>query len=80
MSNGEQFHQSIVTAASLRFPLGTMVRVRSIRTGKEIVVKITDRGPWGKRYSLDLSKAAFRALGLSPRSGWGWVTVEKAES
>jgi rare lipoprotein A len=79
MSGGGKFHQDVPRAASLLFPLGTMVRVRSIKTGKEIVVKITDRGPWGKKFSLDLSKAAFQALGLDLRAGCGWVTVERVK-
>jgi rare lipoprotein A len=62
-------------AASLQFPLGTLVRVRSISTRKEIVVRVTDRGPWTKRFGLDLSKAAFQQLGIKSEAGWGWVTV-----
>jgi rare lipoprotein A len=76
MANGQKFDQCGITAASLKYPLGTLVRVRSILTGNEILVTITDRGPWNHKYSLDLSKAAFKALGLDLRAGWGWVTVE----
>ena len=76
MANGQKFEQCRVTAASLKYPLGTLVRVHSVLTGKEILVTITDRGPWNHKYSLDLSKAAFQALGLDLRAGWGWVTVE----
>jgi rare lipoprotein A len=76
MSNGQKFDQGKMIGASLKYPLGTTVRIRSVRTGKEILVTICDRGPWYTRYSLDLSKAAFQALGLDLKSGWGWVTVE----
>jgi rare lipoprotein A len=74
MANGSRFHQSVVTAASLQFPLGTTVRVHSISTGQDLVVRITDRGPWTK-HGLDLSKAAFDQLGLKRSSGWGWVVI-----
>lgn len=75
MAGGGRFHQSVATAASLQFPLGTMVRVHSIRTGKEIVVRIMDRGPWTKRFGLDLSKAAFQQLGIKQEAGWTWVII-----
>jgi len=74
MANGNVFHQRVATAASLQFPLGTMVRVHSISAGQDIVVRITDRGPWTK-HGLDLSKEAFRQLGLTQRQGWGWVII-----
>jgi rare lipoprotein A len=75
MAAGGKFHQRVQTAASRQFPLGTTVHVVSTKTGKSIDVLVTDKGPWCKKFSLDLSKAAFRALGLSPAAGWGWVTV-----
>jgi rare lipoprotein A len=75
MAGGGRFHQSVPTAASLRFPLGTLVRVHSISTGRDIVVRVTDRGPWTKRFGLDLSRAAFTQLGLKQEAGWGWVLV-----
>ena len=76
MANGQKFNQCRITAASLKYPLGTVLSVRSVTTGDVILVTITDRGPWNHKYSLDLSKAAFQALGLDLRAGWGWVTVE----
>lgn len=78
MAGGGKFHQSKLTAASRDFPLGTTLRVSCLETGKTVTVRVTDRGPWGRRYKLDLSKAAFEALGLNLNSGWTWVTVAKA--
>lgn len=78
MAGGGKFHQARITAASRQYPLGTILRVRSVSSGNSILVPVTDRGPWGTRYQLDLSKAAFRALGIDLRAGWGWVTVSKA--
>ena len=79
MAGGNRFHQSVPTAASLQFPLGTLVRVHSISTGREVVVRVTDRGPWTKRFGLDLSKAAFDQLGVSQKAGWTWVIVMEAK-
>lgn len=75
MANGKTFRQGKITAASLTYPLGTFVTVTSLKTGRSINVEITDRGPWHTRFKLDLSKAAFRALGHETRAGWVWVTV-----
>lgn len=78
MANGQLFRQKLYLGASLDFPLGTVLRVRSVRTGRSVLVTIADRGPWTKKFQLDLSKAAFRALGLKESQGWGWVTLENA--
>jgi rare lipoprotein A len=77
MSGGGRFSQKRMSAASLQFPLGTVIRITSLKTGTSILLTVTDRGPWGKKFKLDLSKAAFKALGLKEAAGWGWVTVER---
>lgn len=80
MAGGGRFNQSVPTAASLQFPLGTLVRVHSISTGRNVSVLITDRGPWTKRFGLDLSKAAFNQLGVSQKAGWTWVIITEANT
>ena len=76
MANGHRYHSDVLSAASLQFPIGTRVRVTNIKTGTVVFLTITDRGPWHTRFALDLSPAAFKALGLDTKRGWGWVTVE----
>ncbi|MDT4882713.1 Endolytic peptidoglycan transglycosylase RlpA [compost metagenome] len=61
------------TAAHRTLPFGTRVRVRSVHTGKEVVVRINDRGPFRRGRVIDLSRAAINALGLRQR---GVTTVE----
>ena len=61
------------TAAHKTLPFGTRVRVRSLRNGREVVVRINDRGPFTKGRVIDLSQAAMKALGLRGR---GVVRVE----
>jgi rare lipoprotein A len=63
-ASGEPFDMNALTAAHRRLPFGTRVRVRSVDTGREVVVRINDRGPWDRRREIDLSAAAARALGI----------------
>lgn len=63
-ASGERFDMNAMTAAHRQFPFGTRVRVRSIDTGREVVVRINDRGPFKQEREIDLSAAAARALGI----------------
>lgn len=55
-----------MTAAHLSLPFGTWVRVTHQRTGRSVVVKINDRGPFnGMGRIIDLSTTAARALGIT---------------
>ncbi|QHE84121.1 septal ring lytic transglycosylase RlpA family protein [Hydrogenophaga sp. BPS33] len=63
-ASGEAFDQNELTAAHKTLPFGTLVRVRHARTGKEVTVRINDRGPFTKGRVIDLSRAAASALGL----------------
>ena len=67
MANGQRFDESKLTAASRTLPLGTRVKVTSLRSRKSVIVTITDRGPSAKTRVLDLSTAAARALGMISR-------------
>lgn len=73
MSNGRPYHRDSMTCAHLKFPFGTMLKVRNPLNETEVVVTVTDRGPYSKRYIIDLSRAAARELGLIHR---GWAMVE----
>ena len=64
-ANGERYDGGALTAAHRTLPLGSYVRVRSVATGKSVVVRINDRGPYIKRRIIDLSYAAAKALGLT---------------
>lgn len=62
-ANGEIFSNAKMTAANLRLPFGTKVKITNIRNNKSVVVRINDRGPFCKDRSFDLSRAAFKAIG-----------------
>ena len=66
-ANGEKFDMYELTAAHKTLPFGTRVVVHNPRTGKEVVVRINDRGPFAKDRVIDLSKAAANALGFKSR-------------
>ncbi len=66
-ANGERYDMHALTAAHKTLPFGTKVRVRSVHTGKEVVVRINDRGPYKHSRIIDLSLAAITALGLRHR-------------
>ena len=63
-ANGERFDPQALTAAHRSLPFGTHVRVRALDTGKEVIVRINDRGPRRKSRLIDLSYAAGRVLGI----------------
>lgn len=76
-ANGKVYHAHRITAASLAYPLNTIVHVTNLENGKSLFIPVTDRGPYSNRYSLDLSIAAARALGITQRAGWGWVEITR---
>ncbi len=63
-ASGERFDMNELTAAHRQLPFGTRLRVRSVDTGREVVVRINDRGPVKREREIDLSAAAARALGI----------------
>jgi len=63
-TSGEVYDQHDLTAAHPSLPLGTRVAVTNLENGKQVEVRINDRGPFAKDRIIDLSYAAARALGL----------------
>lgn len=63
-ASGERFDMSDLTAAHRTLPFGTRVRVRNTQNGREVVVRINDRGPQMSDRIIDLSRAAAAALDL----------------
>ena len=73
-SNGETYNPEELTAASKTLPLGSHVRVTNPDTGRSVVVRINDRGPFVRGRSLDLSHGAAQQIGLTGK-GVGRVRV-----
>ncbi len=64
-ANGEYARASGLTAAHRTLPFGTRVLVRNDRTGRSVVVRINDRGPFVRGRVIDVTPAAAHALGFS---------------
>lgn len=63
-ASGEVFDQNIYTAAHRTLPFGTLVLVTNPITERSVLVRINDRGPFIEGRSIDLSRAAARAIGM----------------
>ena len=75
-ANGERFDAyEALTAAHKTLPFNVCAEVENLRTGKSVVVRINDRGPFKNGRVIDLSKAAASEIGLV-QSGVANVRVE----
>jgi rare lipoprotein A len=63
-ANGEIYRNGKYSAAHLTLPLGTWVEVKSRATGRKLRLRVNDRGPYAKKFCLDLSQAAAHFLGV----------------
>jgi len=63
-SSGETYDMYAMTAAHKTLPLGTWVRVRHRDSGRDVVVRVNDRGPFVHGRIIDLSYAAAKELGI----------------
>ncbi len=74
-ANGERYNPSGLTAAHRTLPFGSKVRVTSLKTGKTVIVRINDRGPFSRRRIIDVSAGAAEAIGIK-NDGIGQVRVD----
>jgi len=72
-ASGEKFDLHKLTAAHKTLPIGSLVRLTVMSTGRSVVVRINDRGPWIKGRDFDLSEEAAIELGIHEK---GISTVE----
>lgn len=74
-ASGERFNPNDLTAAHRTLPFGTRVRVTYPPTGRSVIVRINDRGPFIRGRTIDLSAGAARQIGLYS-AGVGQVQME----
>ena len=76
-ASGERANPGGFTAAHRTLKFGTQVRVTNRRNGRNVVVRINDRGPFVRGRVIDITPAAARALGFS---GLASVTLDIAQN
>ena len=78
-ASGEIFNQNSMVAAHRSLPLGSIVRVTNLENRRRVVLRVIDRGPYGRNYRkgtiIDVSKGAARRLGFI-RAGLVPVRIE----
>jgi len=63
-ANGERYRPDGITAAHRSLPFGTRVKVTHKRSGRSVIVRINDRGPFIRGRIIDLSRGAKRVIGM----------------
>lgn len=63
-SDGSRYHKDSLTCAHRTLPFGTLLKVTNKRNGKEVIVKVTDRGPFRRGAIIDLSMAAAKHIDM----------------
>jgi rare lipoprotein A len=63
-ASGETFDQDALTAAHPTLPIPSLVQVTNLENGREVIVRVNDRGPFVGERLIDLSRGAARALGF----------------
>ncbi|MFM5393138.1 septal ring lytic transglycosylase RlpA family protein [Aeromonas veronii] len=74
-ASGELYRNNLNSAAHMELPFGSMVRVTNLANGKNVVVKVNDRGAFKSGRIIDLSKSAFGSI-ANIREGVIKVKVE----
>jgi len=77
-SNGETYNMYAMTAAHKTLPIPTYVQVTNLNNGKQVVVRVNDRGPFHENRIIDLSYAAASKLGITG-TGTGLVEIRTLE-
>jgi rare lipoprotein A len=79
-ASGERFQPKGITAAHPTLPLPSYVEVTSLDTGKRIIVRVNDRGPFsGRGRIIDLSRGAAELLGLKATAAVRVRAVQPSE-
>jgi rare lipoprotein A len=66
-ASGEQFNPNALTAAHPNLPFGTKLRVTDVATGRSVIVRVNDRGPFVPGRVVDVSYSAAASLGIIGR-------------
>ncbi len=73
-TSGERYRAKKLTAAHRTLSFGTIINVTNLHNGKQVSVRVNDRGPFSKKFSLDLSEGAAKKIGIY-RLGYARVQI-----
>lgn len=73
-ASGEKFDPNGLTAAHRTLAFGSKLRVTNLSNGKDVIVRVNDRGPWGRGRVIDISLGAAKQIGMH-RSGTAKVSI-----
>ena len=77
-ASGQRLHHDSLTCAHRQYPFGTMLKVTNLSNNKSVIVKVIDRGPFGRGRIIDLSWGAAKAIGMLSQ-GVASVRVERLD-
>jgi rare lipoprotein A len=77
-ASGERFSASAMTAAHRSLPFGTRIRVVHEETGRSVIVRINDRGPFHRGRVIDLARGPAQALGITDE-GSAYVSLHRLD-
>lgn len=61
-ASGERYNKHAFTCSHRKLPFGTKLRVTNLSNNRSVIVTVNDRGPFNKKFLIDLSKAAAKKL------------------
>ncbi len=70
-ASGEPYRASAMACAHKSYPLGSRIKVTHMGSGRSVIVRVNDRGPYIKGRIVDLTPAAASKIGL----GWSIARV-----
>lgn len=77
-ASGQRLHHDSLTCAHRHYPFGTMLKVTNLSNNKSVIVKVIDRGPFGRGRIIDLSWGAAKTIGMLSQ-GVASVRVERLD-
>lgn len=74
-ASGERYCPKAMAAAHRSLPMGTKLKVTHVETGRSVIVRVNDRGPFKKGRIVDLTPAAAKSIGLTWKEGLAKVEI-----
>ncbi len=78
-ASGQRIHHDSLVCAHRYYPFGTLLKVTNLSNDKSVVVKVIDRGPFGRGRIIDISWAAAKEIGMI-NQGVASVKVELVDN